>query len=68
MPLAHDDEPRTGYVRASEIAPVLHMHPRRYEAELNDPLTGTRATRPSQLSVFVSMKDGPMSRVGLDSP
>ena len=52
MPLAHDDEPRTGYVRASEIAPVLHMHPRRYEAELNDPLTGTRATRPSQLSVF----------------
>ncbi len=37
MPLAHDDEPRTGYVWAGDINAVLPMHPRQYEAELDDP-------------------------------
>jgi hypothetical protein len=37
MPLGRGDEPRTAYVRASEIAAVLPMHPRQYEAELDDP-------------------------------
>jgi len=34
---AHDDEPRTGFVRASEVAAILPMHPRQLEAELDDP-------------------------------
>ena len=33
----HDDEPRSGYIRASAIAAVLPMHPRQFEAELDDP-------------------------------
>ena len=37
MPYAHDDEPRRGYIRASDIAAVLAMHPRQYEADLDDP-------------------------------
>jgi hypothetical protein len=37
VPFARDDEPRTGYVRASEVAAVLPMHPRQYEADLDDP-------------------------------
>ena len=36
-PIAHDDEPRTGFVMASEIVAVLPMHPRQYESELDDP-------------------------------
>ena len=37
MPYAHDDEARTGYVRGTEVAAVIPMHPREYEAELDDP-------------------------------
>jgi hypothetical protein len=37
MPYARDDEPRSGYVRAADIAAVLAMHPREYEADLDDP-------------------------------
>jgi hypothetical protein len=37
VPLAHDDDVRTGYVRASDVAAVLPVHPRQYEAELDDP-------------------------------
>jgi hypothetical protein len=37
MPYAHDDEPRTGYVRATDISVVLAMHPRQYEADLDEP-------------------------------
>ena len=36
-PLAHDDDPRTGYVFASEVVAVLPMHPRQFNAELDDP-------------------------------
>ena len=37
MRLAHDDEVRTGYVRASAVVAVLPMHPRQAEYELDDP-------------------------------
>ncbi|MFL5893991.1 MAG: hypothetical protein ACJ76Z_02615 [Thermoleophilaceae bacterium] len=37
MPYAHDDDRRTGYVRAADIAAIVPMHPREYEAELDDP-------------------------------
>jgi hypothetical protein len=37
MPIAHDDEVRTGYLWATDINAVLPMHPRQYEAELDDP-------------------------------
>lgn len=33
----HGDPSRIGYVRGSDVAAVLPMHPRRYEAELDDP-------------------------------
>lgn len=36
-PLAHDDEPRTGFVCASDVSAVLPMHPRQFEQELDDP-------------------------------
>jgi hypothetical protein len=35
--LAHDDDVRTGYVRAGEIVAVLPMHPLQAEADLDDP-------------------------------
>jgi hypothetical protein len=35
--LAHDDEPRTMYVRATEITAVMPIHPRQVEAELDEP-------------------------------
>jgi hypothetical protein len=36
--LARDDEPQqTGYVLASGIVAVLPMHPRQFEAQLDDP-------------------------------
>jgi hypothetical protein len=35
--LAHDDEVRTGYVRAGDVVSVLPMHPRQVQAELDDP-------------------------------
>jgi hypothetical protein len=35
--LAHDDEPRTMYIRAAEITAVMPIHPRQLEAELDDP-------------------------------
>jgi hypothetical protein len=37
IPMAHDDESRTLYVRASDITSVMPIHPREYEAELDDP-------------------------------
>jgi hypothetical protein len=37
MQYAHDDEPRSGYIRASDISAVLAMHPRQYEADLDEP-------------------------------
>jgi len=37
MRYAHDDHTRSGYVRASEVQSVLSMHPREYEADLDDP-------------------------------
>jgi hypothetical protein len=37
IPIAHGDEPRTGYIRASEIVAVLPVHPKQYEAQLDDP-------------------------------
>lgn len=37
MPEARDDAPRTGYVRASDVVAILPLHPRLYEAELDDP-------------------------------
>ena len=37
QPFAHDDEPRTCYVRAAEIVAIIPMHPRDYEASLDDP-------------------------------
>jgi len=37
IPFARDDESRTAYVRGSEIAAVLPLHPRQYEADLDDP-------------------------------
>jgi hypothetical protein len=37
MPYGRDDEPRTGYVRATDVTAVLAMHPRQYEADLDDP-------------------------------
>ena len=37
MRYAHDDRPRSGYVRAAEVQSVLGMHPREYEDELDDP-------------------------------
>lgn len=36
-PLARDDEPRTGYVMAGEIVAVLPIHPRQFDAELDNP-------------------------------
>ena len=35
--LAHDDEGRTGYIRAADIVAVMPMHPRQVEADLDDP-------------------------------
>jgi hypothetical protein len=37
MRYAHDDDARAGYVRALEVQSVLSMHPREYEADLDDP-------------------------------
>ena len=37
IPMAHDDEARTLYVRASDIVAVMPIHPLQYEAELDDP-------------------------------
>jgi len=37
MQYAHKDESRSCYIRASDIAAVVAMHPRQYEAELDDP-------------------------------
>lgn len=37
VPIAHGDEPRTGYIRASEVVAVLPVHPKQYEAELDEP-------------------------------
>ena len=37
MQYAHGDESRSCYIRASDIAAVVAMHPRQYEAELDDP-------------------------------
>jgi hypothetical protein len=37
LPHAHDDEPRTLYVRASEVVAVFPMHPRQYEDVLDEP-------------------------------
>ena len=37
VPLARDDQARTAYVRASDITAVLPLHPRQYEAELDEP-------------------------------
>lgn len=36
-PYAHDDSVRTAYVRATDIAAILPMHPRELEADLDDP-------------------------------
>jgi hypothetical protein len=35
--LAHDDDVRTGYLRAGDVVAVLPMHPRQIAAELDDP-------------------------------
>jgi hypothetical protein len=35
--LAHDDEVRTGYVRAGDVTAVLPMHPKQALADLDDP-------------------------------
>jgi hypothetical protein len=35
--LAHDDEVRTGYIRAGDIVSVMPIHPRQVESELDDP-------------------------------
>ena len=34
---AHDDEPRTMYIRAAEVTAVMPIHPRQVEAELDEP-------------------------------
>jgi|GEM_PF-6849771 len=36
-PYAHDDAVRTAYVRSSDVAAVMPMHPRELEADLDDP-------------------------------
>jgi hypothetical protein len=36
-PYAHDDSVRTAYVRASDVAAIMPMHPRELEADLDDP-------------------------------
>ena len=35
--LAHDDDVRTGYVRAGDVVSVMPMHPRQVAAELDEP-------------------------------
>jgi hypothetical protein len=35
--LAHDDEVRTGYIRAGQIVAVMPMHPRQVQADLDEP-------------------------------
>ena len=35
--LAHDDEVRTGYVRADDVVAVMPVHPRQVKADLDDP-------------------------------
>jgi hypothetical protein len=36
-PYGHDDVVRTAYVRCSDIAAILPMHPRELQADLDDP-------------------------------
>ena len=37
VPVAHGDEPRTGFIRADDIVALLPVHPQQYESELDDP-------------------------------
>jgi hypothetical protein len=36
-PYARDDEARTAYARAGDVVAVMPMHPREFEAEMDDP-------------------------------
>ena len=46
-PYSRDDEPRSGYVRASDIAAVLAMHPRSTRLISMTRPSGTRCTCPT---------------------
>lgn len=37
LPLAHDDDARTAYVRAGDVVQVMPMHPRHAEHFMDDP-------------------------------
>ena len=37
VPAARDDAPSTGYLRASDVVAVAPVHPRHYEAHLDEP-------------------------------
>jgi hypothetical protein len=37
LPLAHNDDARTSYVRAGDVVQVMPMHPRQAEHFLDDP-------------------------------